>query len=84
MAPVPISLWFSSILSPRGMMFWLSGSPEVKGVRGTHITSSLLFSNPFHLPDGLSTGPLSSLNVGSSFPPFAGASPASLFSFSAP
>lgn len=46
MAPAPISLWFSGILSPWGMTFWLSGSPEVKGVRGTQVTSGSVFPSP--------------------------------------
>ena len=83
MAPAPNSLWSSSILSPQGMMFCLSGSPEVKGVRDAHLTSGSVSPIPFHTPAGLSTRRLSSLHVGFSFPPFADAPPAPVSSFSA-
>lgn len=57
-APAPISLWPSIILSPQEMMLWLSGSPEVKGVRDAHITSGSVSPTPFTrllvLPPGLS------------------------------
>lgn len=42
-ASAPISLWSSSISSPQGMTFWLSVSPEIKGIRCTHATSSYVF-----------------------------------------
>lgn len=53
MAPAPISLCSSGNLSPWGMTFGSSGSPEVKGVRDSHIASGLIFLIPFHTPDGL-------------------------------
>lgn len=83
MAPAPNSFWSSSILSPQGMMFCSSGSPEVRGVMDAHLTSGSASPTPFHTPAGLTTRPLSSLHAGSSFPPFADAALAPVSSFSA-